>query len=207
MKLNELEVKIRLETEERFQQVFQACQLLYGPPQSHVLQLDQYYDTPDGQLKDQDLVIRIRSIGEQQAIALKSPCIRLPNGLSSRIELEFMAADGNVVCQQLVDQGLHVRQSSEKERWMFVHKDLEISLDRLPFLGYFIEVEGPNEAAIHGVLHALKLPPDGAVLKHYGELMRDRFEELGMPLKGLQATFAAEDAWKKASKQHKKSIK
>src|SRR6187402_1975786 len=83
MKLNELEIKIQIGSEERFLTVFESCHKCFGPPISHGLQLDEYYDTPDGQLKKQDLVIRIRSNGEKKTIALKSPRIELPSGMTN----------------------------------------------------------------------------------------------------------------------------
>ena len=63
MKLSELEIKIKICSEEHFHAIYAACNTLFGAPKSHVRQLDEYYDTPDGQLEKQDLVIRIRSIG------------------------------------------------------------------------------------------------------------------------------------------------
>ena len=97
MKLNELEIKIQIGSEDHFQAVHDSCNRLFGAPISHVLQLDEYYDTPDGQLKKQDLVIRIRSNGEKKVIALKSPRIQLPSGMTNRIELEFLSAEGERV--------------------------------------------------------------------------------------------------------------
>ena len=97
MKLNELEIKIQIGSEEHFHAIYESCNKLFGAPISHVLQLDEYYDTPDGQLKKQDLVIRIRSNGEKKTIALKSPRIELPSGMTNRIELEFLSAEGEQV--------------------------------------------------------------------------------------------------------------
>src|SRR5580704_9632145 len=97
MKLNELEIKIQINSEEHFQEIYESCNKLFGLPISHVFQLDEYYDTPDGQLKKQDLVVRIRSNDEKKTIALKSPRIALPSGMTSRIELEFLSAQGEQV--------------------------------------------------------------------------------------------------------------
>jgi adenylate cyclase class IV len=52
MKLNELEIKIQISSEDHFQTIYDSCNQLFGAPISHVLQLDEYYDTPDGQLKN-----------------------------------------------------------------------------------------------------------------------------------------------------------
>lgn len=192
MKLNELEIKIAFDSEEHFQQVYDICHQLFGPPISHFLQLDEYYDTPDGQLKKQDLVIRIRSSGEKKTIALKSPRIDLPSGMTSRIELEFLSAEGEKVHEQLLNQGLNPNEAAEKERWTFIHEDCEIVLDKLPFIGSFIEIEGPSEIAINEIVHLLNLSSCQVVRKNYGELMMAKFRELQLPLSNICATFAKE---------------
>ncbi|MFI5344188.1 MAG: CYTH domain-containing protein, partial [Chlamydiales bacterium] len=135
MRLNELEIKISIDSDDHFQQVYEKCNALFGPPISHLNQLDEYYDTPDCQLKKQDLVVRIRSNGGKKTIALKSPRVDLPSGMSNRIELEFVTAEGENVHEQLLNQGLNPDEAAEKERWTFVHNDCEIVLDKLPFIG------------------------------------------------------------------------
>lgn len=196
MRLNELEIKIKIGSTEQFKKVFENCSKLYGPPTSHFLQLDTYYDTDDKQLRRQDLVIRIRSVDKKHTIALKSPRIDLPSGMTKRIELEFTAADGHAVLKQLDQQGLAPSDVAEKERWTFVHNDCEIVIDRLPFIGYFIEIEGPDENTIHNIVRSLHLTSHEVVSKNYGELMREKFEELSLSSHFVQATFAAEAASK-----------
>ncbi len=196
MRLNELEVKIQLKSSEHFKQIFEDCRRLYGEPTSHLFQRDEYYDTDDAQLKKHDLVVRIRSIGDNHTIALKSPRLLTSNGLSHRIELEFLAAEGKQVYEQLNRQGLNISYAGEKERWTFVYGDIEIVLDKLPFLGSFIEVEGPDEAAIQQVIKKLKLSIDLAIRKNYGELMEEKFQELGLNASEIQATFSAEERYR-----------
>lgn len=192
MKLNELEIKIAIDSEERFQQTYQLCNNLFGKPVSHFLQLDEYYDTSDRQLKKQDLVIRIRSTNKKKTIALKSPRIELESGATSRIELEFLSAEGETVQEQLLNQGLNPHESAEKERWTFVHHDCEIVLDKLPFIGSFIEIEGPSEKAIQEIVHLLDLASCKVVRQNYGELMIAKFRELQLPLSNICATFSKE---------------
>lgn len=192
MKLNELEIKIQIDSKEHFQAIYNSCKKFFGQPKSHVRQLDEYYDTPDGQLKKQDLVIRIRSNGDKKTIALKSPRIDLPSGMTSRIELEFLSAEGEKVHEQLSSQGLNPNEAAEKERWTFIYHDCEIVLDTLPFIGSFIEIEGPSETAIHEVVSLLNLSSCRVIRQNYGELMRAKFRELQLPLTNIQATFAYE---------------
>lgn len=196
MKLNELEIKIQIPSEKDFQALHEKCIQLCGSLLSHFSQLDEYYDTPDRQLKKQDLVIRIRSNGDKQTIALKSPRIELPSGMTSRIELEFLSAEGENVYQQLSNQGLHPNEAAEKERWTFVYNDCEIVLDKLPFIGAFIEIEGPSEIAIQDIVALLDLSAYPIVRKNYGELMIEKFRELQLPVSSICATFAKEQEFK-----------
>lgn len=192
MRLNELEIKIAIDSEEHFKHIYENCCQLFGPSISHLKQLDEYYDTPDCQLKKQDLVIRIRSYGEKKTIALKSPRIDLPSGMSNRIELEFEPAENENVHEQLLNQGLHPNEAAEKERWTFIHNDCEIVLDKLPFIGSFIEIEGPSEHAINEIVILLNLSSCKIVRQNYGELMTAKFRELQLPLTHIHATFAKE---------------
>jgi adenylate cyclase, class 2 len=192
MKLNELEIKIQIDSEAHFSQVYDKCAALFGAPASHVKQLDEYYDTADKQLKQQDLVIRIRSFGDKQTIALKSPRVDLPSGMNSRIELEFQAAESEEVQKQLHKQGLLPHEVSEKERWTFLYKECEIVLDRLPFIGSFVEIEGPSENEIHALVLLLNLSSYPVIRQNYGELMIQKFQLLGLPVSSICATFAKE---------------
>ena len=200
MKLNELEIKIQMRSNEHFQTIYDSCNTLFGPPTSHVLQLDEYYDTPDGQLKKQDLVIRIRSYGEKKIVALKSPRMELPSGITSRIELEFLSGEGEKIHEQLLSQGLHPNEAAEKERWTFVYDDCEIVLDKLPFIGSFVEIEGPSEIAINKIVSLLNLSSCQVVRQNYGELMIEKFRELRLPLSNRRATFANEMEYMNLSK-------
>lgn len=192
MKLNELEIKIAIESQAHFQQVYERCRRAFGNPSSHFIQLDEYYDTPDRQLKKQDLVIRIRSTGDKKTIALKSPRIELESGMTSRVELEFLSAENETVKNQLIRQGLNSYESSEKERWTFIHNDCEIVLDKLPFIGSFMEIEGPSEIAIKEIVQLLDLSSCKIVRQNYGEPMIEKFRELQLPLSNVRATFERE---------------
>ncbi len=196
MRLHELEIKISIDSDKRFEQVYDTCNQLFGSPISHLKQLDEYFDTLDGQLKKQDLVVRIRSNGERETVALKGPRVQLQSGMTNRIELEFLSAEGEKVRDQLLNQGLNPNEAAEKERWTFAYKDCEIVLDKLPFIGSFVEVEGPSEEAINEIVILLELSSYAVVRQNYGELMIEKFRELQLPLTNICATFAKEEELK-----------
>lgn len=192
MRLNELEIKIVLGSEENFKQVFERCTQFFGPHQSHLNQLDEYFDTPDRQLNAHDLVVRIRSSNGKKTVALKSPRIENLSGTTNRIELEFLSANEENVHDQLLNQGLHAYEAAEKKRWTFIHNECEIVLDQLPFIGSFIEIEGPSEEAIQEIITLLSLSSFEVARQNYGELMKEKFRELQLPLHTICATFAKE---------------
>lgn len=192
MRLNELEIKIAIGSDDELKQVYNRCVEAFGSPISHLQQLDEYYDTLDRQLKKLDLVVRIRTNGEKKTIALKSPRVELESGITNRIELEFISAEAEKVHEQLLKQGLRANESAEKERWTFIYQDCEIVLDRLPFIGAFLEIEGPSEKAIHEVVVLLQLSSHKVIRQNYGELMTAKFLELCLPVENIHATFANE---------------
>ena len=112
--------------------------------------------------------------------------------MTERIELEFLSVDGENVQEQLARQGLNPNEAAEKERWTFLQGDCELVLDKLPFIGTFIEIEGPSEDAINNIVHLLNLSSCEIVRKNYGELIIDKFRELKLPLTNICATFAKE---------------
>lgn len=197
MKLKELEIKLKVDSESHFQKILNTCTNLFSDSLSHILQLDEYFDTPDRQLKKQDLVIRIRTIGGRKIIALKSPRVELSSGMTERIELEFLSADEENVHDKLSGQGLKPYESVEKKRWTFNHNECEIVLDLLPFIGSFIEIEGPSEASIQEIILLLDLSSCLVISKNYGELIMDKFRQLRLPLANICATFAKEIELKK----------
>ena len=193
---DETEIKIPLGTEDKIRTILQLCRILYSD-EGQSNHRDEYFDTQEENLKEQDFTVRLRSVNGNLKVALKSPRIYLPGSVYQRIELEFSAANEREVREQLARQGLTATAILEKRRWTFSSAHAEIALDRLPFIGSFIEVEGDTPSAIETVLASLHLSSKDAVRENYSELMEAKFNELGLPLRpGLQATFEAETQWK-----------
>lgn len=193
--LYETEVKIRLGSEERLSSVITLCTRLYGAGED-LLQTDEYFDTPEENLKLEDLTLRLRTINGILQVALKSSRVRITETIHKRIELEFTAADEREVREQIAKQGLIATAVYEKRRWRFKTDDSKIVIDKLPFIGTFVEVEAATPKRINKILNLLNLPSDDAVIYNYTELLETKFTELGLPLRpNLRATFEAEAQW------------
>ena len=195
--LNETEIKIGIGSDDQVSEILALCRVLYSDG-GQINQHDEYFDTREENLKEQDFAVRLRSVNGNLKVALKGPRIYLPDNVYQRIELEFSAANELEVREQLASQGLVATAVIEKQRWVFTGENAEIAIDRLPFIGSFIEVEGDTPSAIETVLASLQLSSKDAVRENYSELLEAKFKEIGLPARpGLQATFEAEAQWRR----------
>jgi predicted adenylyl cyclase CyaB len=193
--LYETEIKIRLGSEESLSSIITLCTNLYGVGEN-LLQMDEYFDTPEENLKSEDLTLRLRTINGIVRVAMKSSRERISEVMHKRIELEFTAADEREVREQIARQGLIATAIYEKQRWRFKTDDSKIVIDKLPFIGTFVEVEAATPRRINNILNLLRLSTDDAVGDNYTELLEAKFTELGLPLRpNLRATFEAENQW------------
>ena len=73
--------------------------------------------------------------------------------------------------------GYHKRLTFEKKRALWALDRCEICLDELPHLGCFVEVEGPDEDAISGVLEKLNLHNEPHISKGYAAMMSRKLKQ------------------------------
>ena len=73
--------------------------------------------------------------------------------------------------------GYHKKITVEKKRIMWLLDDCEICLDELPQLGCFVEVEGPDEDVISGVLEKLNLQNEPHISKGYAAMMSRKLKQ------------------------------
>jgi predicted adenylyl cyclase CyaB len=192
----ETEIKIRINSDEQFASILSRCQALYPGKETVINQRDEYYDTADQQLKKGDFTLRIRSVENQIKVAMKGPRIYLPNNIYTRVDLEFSAANESEVYDQIRKLELSATAIIEKRRWKFKSEEAKITLDKLPFIGMFIEIEAASARRINRILTLLQLSSEDAVRENYTELIEAILTNIGLPLRpNLRATFEAETEW------------
>ncbi|MEV0128804.1 CYTH domain-containing protein [Dactylosporangium sp. NPDC050688] len=103
-------------------------------------QLDEYYDTPDGQLRRQDLVARLRVVAGVVTAGFKGPRSYADDGTYRRVEVEFPA--GGDARDAFARQGLVVVWRLAKRRREFRRDGLVVAVDELPRVGTYVEFEG-----------------------------------------------------------------
>lgn len=119
------------------------------------------YDYPDGRLSSSfNGWVRVRDEGDKITLSYKQLNDRTLLG-TKEVSLtvdSFEAADAF-----LRSIGLEVNSYQETKRESWVLGDVQVELDEWPWIDPFIEIEGPNEAAVHEVATRLGFDVTAAV--------------------------------------------
>ncbi|MHC5142471.1 MAG: class IV adenylate cyclase [Planctomycetota bacterium] len=144
-----------------------------------VQQSDTYFMDAAGRLRENDCALRVRRQiidGESSAlITFKGP--RANGKFKNRTEHEIGVANAEIGVKIFESLGYHKKITVEKKRIMWLLDDCEICLDELPHLGCFVEVEGPDEDVISGVLEKLNLQNEPHISKGYAAMMSRKLKQ------------------------------
>lgn len=118
-------------------------------------------DYPDRRLQSkQDGWIRVRDEGDKISLTYKEAKEQVVGGA---LEIELVVSSFEQTVKVFEAIGLRVESFQESKRETWTIDDVEIVLDEWPWLKPYIEIEGPNEAALHKVAAALGLNWNDAV--------------------------------------------
>lgn len=169
----ELESKTRVESHDPAREKLRGRSAVYV---GRVLETNQILDRDDGELLRTGCGLRVRSIrvldGQPPArstVTYKGA--KTPGKFKSREEWETPIEDGAALTAILAALGYKPRIVFEKRRETWRLGPCTVELDELPVLGRFIEVEGPDEAAILGVLTDLGLAGEPSINESYVGLL------------------------------------
>lgn len=131
---------------------------------------------------DPDCGLRTRREVDEQGnvrgrVTFKGP--RQQAAYKQREEIEYDASDTDAAGRILERLGHAVALRFEKDRETFELDDCEVVLDELPRLGTFVEVEGPSEASVRGVLGRLNLGGAETLTAGYASMISDLLSGTG----------------------------
>lgn len=153
----ELEAKVKVTSHEASRRCLQAHgAALVGD----FFECNQFFDTPDHHLRKQGSGLRLRQMtstdGSAKAkITFKGPRQTGPFKRREEVELavgDFVAAKSLLAALEFVPLSTFQK---KRESWQL--GPCQVELDELPYLGYFVEIEGPDEATITHTLQQLQL--------------------------------------------------
>lgn len=138
--------------------------------QERVPEVNLRFDLPDGRLRSQGQVLRLRRDTETKFTYKGGD--KNNQGLLSRQEIEFVVGDFEKAKQFLEALGYRQVFFYEKYRATYQLEENLIMLDELPY-GSFVEIEGEAEESIRALAEQLNLDWDAAVDRSYTLLFED----------------------------------
>lgn len=136
--------------------------------QARIHEINYRYDKPDGSLRNNQQVLRLRMDNEAK-FTFKGPNRELPGGAVTRREIEFTVGDFDSAKEFLDALGYKPIIFYEKYRATYEINGVHVMLDELPY-GNFVEIEGEDIEAIRKTADALGLKWEAMVKAGYHAL-------------------------------------
>jgi len=170
----EIEAKIKVE---RLEPYVRRLERLQARSLGKVVQRDHFFDRPEGILKQADSALRLRQESHpgrtETIMAFKGPC-QAGGNYKRRTEIQFTVGDLRLARKLLEVLGYIQVFVFEKRRHSWQLDDCTVCLDELDELGTFIEIEGPDEAAIGRTAAKLELDPADHIPASYLRMNLER---------------------------------
>jgi adenylate cyclase class 2 len=152
--------------------------------ESNVLETNTFFDTSDRALMSHDKGLRLRQQTDAQTheekckFTFKGP--RQKGDLKSRPEHEVQVSDPCDAAEFLEALGFAKLASFQKRRESWTLEKCQVELDEVPHLGTFVEIEGPDEAAVMKVREMLQLRDAPMIHTSYISLLMSHLKEKGI---------------------------
>ena len=160
-------------------------------PMGCIRETNIFFDDADRTLKAADHGLRLRinesmqdpaaataRPGREVTLTHKGP--RQPGPLKRRSETEIRIDDPDAATRLLAALGYRPVLTFEKHRERYFLGRCEIALDHLPWLGHFIEIEGPGESAVMDVRRRLGLEDLPLITASYIAMLADCAAQHGL---------------------------
>ena len=145
------------------------------------LQTDYHFDDANSQLTKTDRCLRLRRqrVGSSERFFLTYKGAKEESNFKKRQEIEIEIKDAESAKRLLSALGYEKVLVVEKKRRVWRLGDCEIALDRLPLLGDFVEIEGPDDQKIADAKTSLGLADLPHITESYASLTEAKLRQLG----------------------------
>jgi adenylate cyclase class 2 len=150
--------------------------------QPRVLETNIRFDLPDGRLRSEGRVLRLRQDTEAR-LAYKGTGTN-EHGILSRTEIEFVVEDFEKARQFLEALGYLKVLAYDKYRSVYELEKCHVMLDELP-VGHFVEIEGKDAGDIQNVATKLNLNMGVAIAQSYSALFESVKKALELSFQDL----------------------
>lgn len=178
----EIEAKLKVDSHEPVRNRLAAMGAAYV---GRVLESNHIFDTADGQLLAGDRGLRVRTCQVEDGPAIKATFTykgpREDMALKSRPQLETVVEDGETVVRILTALGFREMVHFQKRRETWRLGECAVELDTLPYLGCYVEIEGPHERDVRDVQEQLALGHVAHEPESYIALLADHCRRNNLP--------------------------
>jgi adenylate cyclase, class 2 len=151
--------------------------------QARIFETNIRFDLPDGGLRSEGRVLRLRQDSEARLTYKGSGSSA--QGVVSRTEIEFTVEDFNKARLLLEALGYQSVMVYEKYRTIYELETCHIMLDEMPY-GQYVEIEGTETSAIHAIARQLQLNLEAAIINaSYAGLFERIRKALALPFTDL----------------------
>jgi len=170
----EIELKLQVETHES---VRERLRELEGSFEGVYLETNFILDRPDGTLRRVGKGLRVRSMvceeGQSVPATLTFKGPRQAGVVKTREEVEVDVSNADEICKilELLGYVCVLTYQKRRERWRLA--SCRVELDTPPYVGLFVEIEGPDEQTIRAVQGELQLDSLSDVSPSYVHLLMD----------------------------------
>jgi predicted adenylyl cyclase CyaB len=177
----EIEIKLPVASHEPLRRRLEA---LGATRRSAGVQTDRIFDRPDGELRRRGVALRIRSFqpdggaDPQVTLTVKGPA--KAGGVKIREEIEQTLDDADRAVAMLNLLGFETTLTFQNHRESWPYRDCEVALDRVPYLGCFVEIEGPSEERVLAIRRELNLEPIAHRPSSYAKMLVEYCETHGI---------------------------
>jgi adenylate cyclase class 2 len=139
-------------------------------------QTDYFFDDANAALTATDRCLRLRrqAVAGNERFFLTYKGAKEKDNFKKRQELELEILEAGRMEELLSALGYEKVLTIEKKRNVWKYGGCSVALDRLPLLGNFAEIEGPDDATIAGVQQSLGLADLPHIAKSYAQLTREK---------------------------------
>lgn len=143
------------------------------------LQTDYFFDDVNATLINADKCLRLRKqmVEKSESCFLTYKGAKEKSNFKRRQEIESEINDADSIYKLLQALGYEQVLIVEKKRRLWQFGNCEVALDRLPLLGDFVEIEGPDEENISNVQNSLGLTDLPHISKSYASLLKEQLQQ------------------------------
>ena len=190
----EVEAKVRVP---HLDAVIDRLDELGAEPAHEWLEENIFLDQTDHRLSTTDCGLRVRirraADGDEDVrVTFKGP--KSSGRVKSRREIELGVESADDALNLLAELGYHEVIRFEKRRRRYRFDGCQVELDEMPYLGSYVEVEGPEEAEVLAVRDQLGLEGLPLIRSSYVAMLREYLHEHGIAERRIKLAPAASTA-------------